>query len=189
MKEVSNYFFGAYIFCNQIYMSSEVLFCEKQKFTQWWLWLILLSVNSLLLYAVFKQVISGHPIGDRAVSNYALIVIVAFTVLLTILFLRFTLLTQIRKDGIYVKFFPFHLSFRKYGWEEISKAFVRKYNPITEYGGWGIRFGVIGKGKAFNVSGNEGLQLEFYNKKKLLIGTKKPTELAETLRRIRQYKE
>lgn len=94
---------------------------------------------------------------------------------------------QIRKDGVYVKFFPFHLSFKVYKWDKVSKLFVRQYDPISEYGGWGLRIGR--NGKAFNVSGNKGLQLEFHDNKKLLIGTNKPEELKETLLKIGPLKD
>jgi hypothetical protein len=60
---------------------------------------------------------------------------------------------------------------------------------LTEYGGWGLRLGILGKGTAFNVSGDKGLQLEFIDNKKLLIGTKKPEELTETLNKIGQLKQ
>ena len=68
------------------------------------------------------------------------------------------------------------------------KSYVRQYSPIIEYGGWGLRFGIFGKGTAFNVSGNKGLQLEFINNKKLLIGTNKPDALTETLIKLGRLK-
>lgn len=169
-------------------MDNEILFAEKQKFRQWWLWVILLAVNGLLLFGVFKQVIGGQQFGDNPMSNTGLLFTAGLTLLLTILFINFRLETQIRKEGIYVKFFPFHLSFRQYTWNKISKSFVRKYNPISEYGGWGLRLGLFGKGRAFNVSGDKGLQLEFSDNKSLLIGTNKPDELTETLKKIGQLK-
>ena len=58
-----------------------------------------------------------------------------------------------------------------------------------EYGGWGLRLGLFGNGKAFNVSGDKGLQLEFTDNKKLLIGTNRPEELTETLIKIGQLKQ
>ncbi|MDQ1088364.1 hypothetical protein [Siphonobacter sp. SORGH_AS_1065] len=60
---------------------------------------------------------------------------------------------------------------------------------MTEYGGWGLRLGLFGKGIAFNVSGNKGLQLEFIDHKKLLIGTNKPEELTKVLSEIGQLKQ
>lgn len=97
--------------------------------------------------------------------------------------------TQIKNDGVYVKLFPFHLKYKFYSWEQLSKSYVRKYNPISEYGGWGYRIGIFGKGKAFNISVNMGLQLELNNKSKIFIGTRKAEELKSVLLNISQYKE
>lgn len=69
-------------------------------------------------------------------------------------------------------------------WEQIDSAYVRSYNPIGEYGGWGIRGGKLwskSKGKAINVSGDIGIQLELKNGDKLLIGTQKKEEARSVL--------
>jgi len=170
-------------------MDSDILFFERQKFKQWWLWLILLGVNGLLLFGVFKQVIGEEPFGNKPINNTALLLIAALTLMLTFLFLNFRLDTLIKKDGIYVRFFPFHLKYKHYKWDSLTKSFVRQYSAIADYGGWGLRFGLFGKGTAFNVSGDKGLQLEFTNNKKLLIGTNKPEELTETIKKIGQLKQ
>lgn len=170
-------------------MANETLFTERQRFKQWWLWLILLGINGLFLFGVFRQVIGGQQFGDKQMSNIGLLITTGLTILLTILFLNFRLDTLIKKDGIYVRFFPFHLKFKYYAWEKLKKSFVRQYSPIAEYGGWGLRYGFLGKGKAFNVSGDKGLQLEFMDNKKLLIGTSKRDELTEVLKRIGQLKQ
>jgi hypothetical protein len=56
---------------------------------------------------------------------------------------------------------------------------VRTYRPIRDYGGWGIRYGR--NGKAYNVSGNRGVMLEFSHGQKLLIGSQKPGDLANAI--------
>jgi hypothetical protein len=169
-------------------MDNEILFTERQKFKQWWLWVILLAVNGLFVFGIFKQVIGGQQFGDKPINDTGLLSTAALTLLMTILFFNSHLDTQIKKDGIYLRFFPFHFSFRHYTWDKISKSFVRKYNPLGEYGGWGLRLGLFGKGKAFNVSGDKGLQIVFSDNKKLLIGTNKADELSETLKKIGQLK-
>lgn len=169
-------------------MNNEILFAEKQKFNQWWIWIILLGINVLFIVGTLKQVIGGNQFGDKPMSNIGLMVTAGLTVLFSLLFFNFRLDTQIKNDGIYVRFFPFHLTFRHYNWDDLVKSFVRQYSPITEYGGWGLRLGLFGKGVAFNVSGNKGLQLKFKNNKNLLIGTSKPEELIETLNKIGQLK-
>jgi hypothetical protein len=169
-------------------LEKEILYSERQRFKQLWLWLILFGINGLFLFAVFKQVVGGQQFGDKPMSNVGLLIATGLTVVLTILFLNFRLDTAIKKDGIYVRFFPFHLQFKHYTWDKLTKSFVRQYSPISDYGGWGLRLGLFGKGVAYNVSGDKGLQLEFTNNKKILIGTKKPDELTETLIKIGQLK-
>ena len=167
-------------------MENEILFSENQHFKQWWLWLFLLSMNVFALYGIFLQVIDGHRIGSNPMSNTGLIITSALILLLTIFLGICRLETQIKRDGIFVRFFPFHLTFRHYGWNKISKSFVRRYSPLGEYGGWGLRG--FGKDKALNVSGNKGLQLEFTDNRKLLIGTNCPDEITEILIIIGQNK-
>ncbi|MFL5809732.1 MAG: DUF6141 family protein [Flavisolibacter sp.] len=167
---------------------SSILFTEKQRFTQWWLWVILLCVNVLLLYGVYYQLVEGKPFGDNPASDPVLVLVTVFIILLTISFYIFQLETEIRTDGIYVRPFPFAKNFRRYPWEEISKSFVREYSALREYGGWGFRLGIFGRGRAYNVSGNRGLQLEFTNGKRLLIGTNKPEEMTAALQQLGKLK-
>ena len=151
--------------------------------------MILLGINRLFLFGVHQQVIVGQQFGDKPISEKVLIVITGLTLLLTFLFINFRLDTIIKRDRIYVRFFPFHITFKHYNWNNLTKSFVRQYAAISEYGGWGLKFGLLGKGKAYYVSDDKGLQLEFNNKKKLLIGTNKPDELTETLSKIGQLKQ
>ena len=160
-------------------MENEILFSEQQRFKQWWVWLILLGVNGLLLFGVYKQIIGRQPYGDNPMSDTGLLITTGIIILSTLSFYWLRLDTQIKMDGIYVRFIPFRLSFRHYSWEQIQKAYVRQYQPILEYGGWGIRG--FGRNRALNVSGNQGLQLQFTDDKKLLIGTNKPVEINEIL--------
>ncbi len=169
-------------------MNNEILFVERQRFRQWWVWLTLLGLNGFFLFAVFKQVVGGQQFGDKPMSNTGLLIAMGLMILLTLLFVNFCLDTKIKEDGVYVRFFPFHLKYKHYTWDTLAKCYVRTYSPIGEYGGWGLRFGLSGKGKAYNVSGNKGLQLEFTNGKKLLIGTNKPDDVTGALRKIGQLK-
>lgn len=167
----------------------NVLFSEKQSFRQWWLWLILLPVNSVFIGGLYLQVARGIPFGNNPLSDGVLMILIGLLVLTSILTYFARLETVIKPDGICVRFFPFQLSFSFYSWESLSKSYVRKYNPITEYGGWGLRFGVFKQGRALSVSGNQGLQLVFDDNKKLLIGTNQSQEMREVLERLGQHKE
>lgn len=167
-------------------MSNNILFTETQKFTQWWIWLVLLGLNGLFLYGVFVQVIGGEQFGDKPMSDLGLLIAFGLSILFTVIFYTLRLETVVKSDGIYVRFFPFHLKFKFISWEQLDKIYVREYSPITEFGGWGIKFSLTGKGTVYNVSGSTGLQLEFKTGKKLLIGTQKRNLLISILDKIEQ---
>lgn len=76
--------------------------------------MILLGINELFLFGAFQQVIDGQQFGVRPISETVLIVITGLTLLLTFLFINFRLDTIIKRDRIYIRFFPFHITFKHY---------------------------------------------------------------------------
>jgi len=148
-------------------------FNETQRFSQWWLWLILLGTWGAIVYAIFQE-------PPKSIIAYFVTGFSAFG--LPILFWQMRLSTRITSDGIYVRFVPFHLKEQFYAWDLIESAQVRTYSPLREYGGWGNKYGFNGQGKVYNVSGNQGLQLIFKSGEKLLIGTQKSAEIQAAVR-------
>ena len=98
------------------------------------------------------------------------------------LFSASRLITRIDKFGIAFRFIPFQLKFKAISWNEIERFEVRKYKPLSEFGGWGIKYGK--KGKVYNVDGDKGLQLYLKTGKQILIGTQKADELNEFLKKF-----
>ena len=160
-------------------MKNDILFSENQRFSQWWIHTLTIGVFIFASYALIRQVILHHPFIDNPISDKGLIGSWISSLLINFLLFGIRLQTRIKNDGIYIRFFPFMLSFRHYAWDEFSACYVRQYSPLAEFGGWGYRFGA--GGKAFNISGNKGLQMIFKNNKRLLVGTQKPLELENTL--------
>lgn len=153
-------------------------FSEKQRFRQWWLWAILIGVLLVpVIITLANKPATGSLLTDMLIGA-------AVPVLIIILFLVMELRTNINEQGIYYRFFPIHFQVLIINWDEVQKAYVRKYSPISEYGGWGIRLGLGGKGKAYNIAGDMGLQLELKSGKKILIGTRKPGELSALLAQL-----
>lgn len=142
-------------------------YIERQKFNQWWLWLIMFVTLAATAVPLFEGVMNG---AIKAGMFLGPAVMFAVMILLATLELR----TTITEDGIEVKFWP--LGTKRIFRAEIEGAVVRKYSPIGEYGGWGYRIGP--NGKAFNMQGNQGLQLALEGGEQLMIGTQKPEELA-----------
>ena len=160
-------------------------FHEEQQFRQPWVWLLLLVITvcviGMFAHGIYTQLYLGQVWGDRPMTNTALVISAAFSSLisagLTLLFYKLKLITEVGPDGIHIRFFP--LTRRKISFDSITSCKARTYRPIREYGGWGIRFSR--KGKAYNVSGNRGVQLEFKEGRPLLIGSQRAEELAEVI--------
>lgn len=163
-------------------MNPQPLFKETQRFNQWWFWIPLSLLMVYVFYGIAKQLLTGEAFGDKPLSNTGVIVLGVGFCLVLALFWFMKLETLITREGIYVRHFPFHLKSRFIAWDRITKCHVRQYKPLLEYGGWGIRYGI--GGKAYNVSGNQGLQLEYDSNEKLLIGTEKAEELNTLLKKL-----
>jgi hypothetical protein len=117
----------------------------------------------------------------------AIIILSATLVLMLFLsigFLTVQLVTEIREDGVVYKFRPLQRKFRQIKFTDIETVEVKKYNPVREYGGWGIRIGGKKRGKAYNVSGNMGIHFVFSDGRKFLLGTHKPESVKKVLQRL-----
>ena len=143
------------------------VFKEKQRFNQWWLYAIYALVVAVLLIGISK-----NTDGFTSFHNPVLVLILLAATIPMGLILWMQLETRIDNEGIRVKYIPFGFSEKFFSWKEIEKCYVRKYNPLIEYGGWGIRS--LGRKKAYNVSGNLGIQIVTRDKKNFLIGTSQP---------------
>jgi hypothetical protein len=162
-------------------MYGVIWYSEKQRFKQWWLWLIMIGINALFLFAFIKQVIWSKPVGNQPMGNIGLMGMLLFVCALTVLFFYTRLETQLTEEGVVYRFFPFRRKFTIIPWDEIAEASVLEYSPIIDFGGWGVRYSLTGKGKAFNVAGNKGLQLVLKNNDRILIGTQNPETIREVL--------
>ncbi|SEH67110.1 hypothetical protein SAMN05192561_12715 [Halopenitus malekzadehii] len=77
---------------------------------------------------------------------------------------------------------PLHRSFRQISWSEIERYEAKRYSPLREFGGWGIRWtpGEI----AYNVSGDQGMWIERTNGRAVLVGTQHPEEFVRVIDRV-----
>jgi hypothetical protein len=151
------------------------IYYEVQKFRQAWIWVIVLVIARLQWYAVVEQFLHKRPFGANPMQDIpSLIFWLIFGIGLPALLFFSQLATEVRNDGIYIRFSPFHRTFRRIAFTEVKQCKVRTYHPIREYGGWGIR--VRCKEKAYNVSGDRGVQIELLNGDRLLIGSQRAEE-------------
>jgi len=143
----------------------NLLYEENQKFTQWWVWLILLLP---LFIAAFTKNIYSYE---------ALILILIF-----VFFYFLELRLKVSKHGFQYQFFPLHLKSYFIKLEEIEKIEDIKYKPLGDYGGWGIRCGF--KGKCYNVKGNLGVKIYLKKGSYILFGSQNYKTLEKVLSQL-----
>ena len=85
--------------------------------------------------------------------------------------------TQVDDDGITIRTL-FFIN-RRISYDEIVTAQSVVYKPLRDFGGWGYRIGP--GGKAYNMSGNLGVQLVLTRERRVLIGSQKPDDLAAAI--------
>ena len=126
----------------------------------------------------FNLVLQKGNINHLAIG----LIIGIFVCIIAIILSNIQMVTQIRTDGIYIRFSPFQPSFKKYYWDNIEELYIRKYDALKEYYGWGIRYGPMGIG--YIVSGDTGIQIVFNDNNRVLISTQRPEEFQNILSRL-----
>jgi hypothetical protein len=160
---------------------------EEKQYLPVWSNVLMIGCTLITLYLLDKHFTSADPSDET--KGFVLISTFLMMLLVTVVIIFARLKTFISEQGISYQFYPFHHKPKHIHWREIRFCFIRRYLPILEFGGWGFRISIFGKGKAINTKGCDGLQLVFHNGKRLLIGTPQmPDALIKTLAENDWYK-
>lgn len=144
------------------------LFTEKQRFNQWWLWL-LLAVSSVVPIVIWYKEYTNNATSSSNLSTLFILFLVV------ILFVIMQMKTVVSQENIQLTYFPFV-------WKTINLSDIDTMKVINYgfVGGWGIRFWTS-YGTVYNVRGNKGLYIKLKNGKQLVIGTQKPQQLEKVV--------
>lgn len=156
------------------------LYTETQRMRQPWIVAIVGLVAMFGWGAFVQQIVRGKPIGDDPMPDWAMVLLTALIgVGLPAVLFFVRLKTEVYPDRIELDMRP--LSRRTFAAAEIAGAAARTYRPIREFGGWGIRG--LGANRAYNMSGDQGVQL-LVNGNHILIGSQRPQELEAAIASI-----
>lgn len=154
------------------------IYSETQRSRQPWLALIF-GLIALLGWGLFvQQIVRGKPVGSDPMPDWGIWLLTALLgVMLPVFFFWFRMETTVYPDRIEIRMPPFVR--RELPASTIAGAEARTYRPVREYGGWGVRWSLHGlnANRAYNVSGDQGVQLVLTNGDRVLIGTQRPAEL------------
>lgn len=172
-------------FINNPNRAAMKTFAETQQMPRPWMPLLFaiiwVSFIAFMFYVIDQQLLHGHPVGDEPMSDTQFIIFaVIMNLILAFMFLlilKTSLTLVIDNNSITFQMPPF-VKRKSILFSNISHAYVRKYHPVSQYGGWGIRG--FWRVKAYNVSGRYGIQIVMKNGTSVLIGVKNHKE-AETV--------
>ena len=159
----------------------KLYFSEEQFFTQLWIWLLLIAAMSAMLIptaiGLYTQLVLDQPWGNRPIGNVAFLWVAGLELLFAVgLFLfmaKMRLIVKVSDTALHFRYPPLIMKERIISRESVKAFGIRQYKPLKEYGGWGIKYGMGRVGKAYNVKGNIGMQLELKNGQKVLFGTQR----------------
>jgi hypothetical protein len=180
---------------------------EKQRFKRVWsaLFIVQLIIIGMAIFALLvlsilptgitisipNQIVSLIPILPTSITTTNPNLIVSLIPILSVVFVMVIVIVIIvyilelsvvvTSGGVYYMFYPFQRRYNKIEFEDIKQCYARKYRPVLEYGGWGIRYS-LWNGRAYNIRGNKGVQLVLKNGKKILFGSESPEELELAVR-------
>jgi hypothetical protein len=152
-----------------------VRFREEQAFRKLWIWLLIGGIAALQWWGFIQQILLGQPWGDNPSPDWMMVLFwLVFGIGFPIFFLYLRLIVTVTDQAIEIYFRP--LTRRTIPFAEIAKVEARTYAALGEFGGWGIRG--LGSKRAYNVSGNQGVELILTDGRKVMIGSQQADKLA-----------
>ena len=150
-----------------------IRFHEEQRFRKATI-ALLLGVIAFVVFVTVAALTISRPDELIIVTITPLVV-----VLVALLYSRAHLDVDVNGEGVTIAFrylWPArHISFA-----DIVAVETRRYRPLLDYGGWGVRFGLAGW--AYTTGGNVGVKLRLRRGTPVLIGTGRPRELEAAIR-------
>ncbi len=156
------------------------IFSEAQWFRTNMFVMVVWPIALLVWYGFYLQIIAGIPFGTNPGPDWLMwVIFAAVGIGMPIFFLLLRLEVKVGGGCLSYRMYPLHLQFRDVGCYEIAAVEEVSYQPLREYGGWGIRRGK--KGRAYTVSGNRGVCISLSDGTSFLIGSRRADEFAAAL--------
>jgi hypothetical protein len=160
--------------------TAGLAFYEVQKMNHvWWVMLLVYGLTALCWWGYLQQIIFGEPWGSKPAPDWMMWLIwIVFGFGLPVFFNLLRLEVRVDNNNIAIRYHP--LMNREISLLNIEHFEVRQYSALKEYGGWGIRGG--SQKKAYNVYGNEGVELTMRDGSNIMIGSQEAEALEASLR-------
>lgn len=161
---------------------------EINQTRPWWIYLIVVPMVFFAVWNFVQQIIFGEPFGANPAPDWAvwLILIVCGIGLPWLLFASKQTIT-VNGKTVYVSLMPF--SKITIPLDQVVKYFARDFDPMRDFWGWGIRYGLRKGSKWVKTcvyfNENSGVQFELKNGRRILIGSRQTDQFLEALNKIK----
>lgn len=170
--------------------NEKILFFEEERFNQKWnLFLITpVCVGFILfqIYSLYSQLVLKKPVGSDPLSDTWLILmsflVIPLMIFLIWLFSVTKLTVRVDSEKISIRFYP--MVKREVLLSDINSFEIKEFNPIIDFGGWGLRYSIRWKTAGYIMKGKVGVHIHLKNGKNLLISSERANELFRVLKEI-----
>lgn len=149
----------------------------KEK-TPWPGWILIVFWGTIALSMAVVLLGGGTSGNDRLLGA-----LVVGGVALAVHWLVAGLSVRLYRDAMMVGVGAARLISKRIAYEDIDEIESVRYNPLRDFGGWGIRFGKDGR-RAWTARGNQAVVLHLRDGTSLYVGSDKPHRLEERIRAV-----
>lgn len=154
------------------------LYREVQSIRQPRVWALLGILPAAFTLLLIWQVVLGHPAGPHPMPNAN---VIGWTIFLWLVWLRLItikLATKVESGKLSMSLGGLW-TVRRVTLADVSRTEVVTYQPVEDYGGYGIR--LTKRGRAYIARGDRGVRLFFAKGGGILIGSQHPERLAQAI--------
>lgn len=156
-----------------------VVYEDAQSRKPWFVWPVVLTVSAGALALLLMQVGLGRPVGSRPMPDAAAWILgIAVGLIGPLIVALIKLTIVVRTDEVVVRYRP--LMTRRYAMADIESVEAVTYQPLREWGGWGIR-ARPGTGWCYTISGDQGVMITLRDGRKRLLGATDAEALARAI--------
>jgi len=149
-----------------------------REWTPWPGWILVMFWGTMLISAAFVAVAPGESDQERLWGEVVLV-----SVAVLVQWLVAGLGVRLYRDELVVGLGSSGWISKRVPYRSILSLESVTYQPLVEFGGWGVRWGKDGK-KAWTARGNRAVVLHLEDGTRLYVGSDHPNRLEERIRAV-----
>jgi hypothetical protein len=161
-----------------------IIFQKKQYFDKWvWFFAlagIMITINIIIILRLF-YIFPGFPALFLVLAAIPVVIFI----IISLVFSKMELTTEVRNDGLYIRYRPSLRVFRHYPGSTIESYEKSKGGFLDRINNWKIRS--YPNKVIYQCGSHEKVHIKLTNGKSILIDSKQPDKLIDALNSMKKY--